>query len=119
MPDFGRRSPSTHSTYPVAEIRRERPDAFRTLSTENLLGASKATYTHSSDRMPTSVCSNTLYPNPCRVVYGEVPRLGSGVGDQTWPLSSSRRYTASPLASLTGSLCQGVRRNSCAFSLQE
>jgi hypothetical protein len=40
------------------------------------------------------------------------------VGDQTWPLSSSRRKISSPLVSDTGSLCHGVRRSSCAFSHQ-
>ena len=38
MVDFGRRSPSTHSTYPVAESRRDRPDSFRTFNTVNLIG---------------------------------------------------------------------------------
>ena len=32
--------PSTHSTYPVADSRRDRPDSFRTFNTENLMGAS-------------------------------------------------------------------------------
>ena len=58
--DFDRRSPSTHSAYPVAESLRDRPDSFRTFSTENLIGASRATYTHSSVRMPPSACSKTL-----------------------------------------------------------
>ena len=41
--DFGRRSPSTHSAYPVAESRRNRPDLLRTFNTVNLTGASIAT----------------------------------------------------------------------------
>jgi hypothetical protein len=43
---------------------------------------------------------------------------GREVGDQIWPLSSSRKKTASPPMSDTGSLCQGVSRNSWAFSHQ-
>ena len=57
---FGRKSPSTHSTYPVAESRRGRPDVLRTLSTENFTGASMATYTQSSEWIPSSRCSKTL-----------------------------------------------------------
>ncbi len=64
--DFGRSSPSTHSMYPVTERRRNRPDLLRTFKTANLIGASSATYTHSSESMPSSVWVNTLYPNPCR-----------------------------------------------------
>src|SRR5664279_437291 len=40
------------------------------------------------------------------------------MGDQKWPVSSSRIKIASPPTSLTGSLFQGVRRISWAFSLQ-
>ena len=36
MLDFGRRSPSTHSTYPVAESRRDRPDSLRTFKHREL-----------------------------------------------------------------------------------
>ena len=43
MAVFGRKSPSTHSTNPVAEIRRTRPDVLRTFRTENFTGASMAT----------------------------------------------------------------------------
>ena len=37
MADFGRRSPRTHSAYPVAESRRDRAVSLRTLSTVNLI----------------------------------------------------------------------------------
>src|SRR6185312_2556552 len=68
MVDFGRVSPSTHSTYPVADSRRLRPDLLLTFRTENFTAASGATYTCSSELTPSSVCSNMLYPNPCRVI---------------------------------------------------
>ena len=42
-PVFARRSPSTHSTYPVAESWRGRPDSLRTFNTANLTDASSAT----------------------------------------------------------------------------
>ena len=56
---FSLRSPRTHSTYPVAEIFLGLSVRFFTLRTKNLIGASMATYTHNSDRIPRSVCSYT------------------------------------------------------------
>ena len=44
----------------VADSRRERPETLRTFSTENLTAESIATYTHSSELMPSSRCSKTL-----------------------------------------------------------
>jgi hypothetical protein len=49
-------------------------------------------------------------PMPREIVL--VPRVGSGDGDQNCPLSSSRRYNASPHVSETGSFAHGVRQNS-------
>src|SRR5262245_15588489 len=43
-------------------------------------------------------------------MVGASPPAGSGVGDQTIPVSSSRKYTASPGESLTGSFDHGVSR---------
>ncbi len=45
-------------------------------------------------------------------------RIGAAVGDHNAPLSSSRRYSASPVGSLIGSLLHGVRRFSREFALQ-
>src|SRR5688572_32717348 len=48
---------------------------------------------------------------PCSWRTRNTPRpAGRGVADQYSPLSSSRRNTASPGSSLTGSFRQGVRR---------
>ena len=41
--DFGRKSPRTHSMYPVAESLRIFAELLRTLRTENLIDASMAT----------------------------------------------------------------------------
>ena len=60
MAVFARRSPITHSTYPVALSLRGRPDVLRTLSDEYFTVASIATYTHSRVSMPSSRCSKTL-----------------------------------------------------------
>ena len=68
MAVFGRRSPSTHSTYPVTLSRRICSESLRNFSTENFTGASSATNTVSSERMPAVTCSNTLYPKPCRLM---------------------------------------------------
>jgi len=52
------------------------------------------------------------------ILFDRIERglAGMGVGDQSAPVSSSRRYIASPHRSSTGSLPQGVRRSSWAFS---
>ena len=42
-PALARRSPITHSMYPVADSRRERPDWLLTFSVKNLIGSSRAT----------------------------------------------------------------------------
>ena len=39
-----------------------------------------------------------------------VRRIGPGVGDHAWPVSSSRMKSASAVGSLTGSFANGVRR---------
>jgi methylamine dehydrogenase accessory protein MauD len=61
-----------------------------------------ATYVLTSETMPDSLWSNTLYPKPWRHTYPDRPGAGNGVGDQKAPVSSSRMYTASPVLSLTG-----------------
>jgi hypothetical protein len=55
--DLTRMSPSTHSTYPVADSRRGRPDRLRTVNCENFTGWCSATNTRSSLAMPSSTCS--------------------------------------------------------------
>jgi len=59
-PLFSRRSPSTHSTYAVADRRRARPDVLRILRVSHFTGASRSTYAERTDEMPSSTCSNTL-----------------------------------------------------------
>jgi len=85
-----------------------------------LTAASSATKTSSSLRMPCALCSKIVLPKPWRATYGSAESTddghGSDVGDQNWPVSSSRRKIASPEPSPIGSLCHGVRRSSCAFS---
>ena len=47
-----------------------------------------------------------------------LPRMGSGVGVQYSPVASSRRYSASPAGSRTGSFDQGVNRFCWLFTAQ-
>ena len=57
----------------------------------NFTGASIATYIHVSHSTPLSSYCQTVYPNPCRVVYGIGPRAGRGRrAEEPAALSSSR-----------------------------
>ena len=87
-----RLAPSTHSTYPVTEMRRLRPDRLAIFSREILTGSPTGTNCRSSSAIPFDVCVKRLYPCPCAAEYAVVfSRIGSAVGPHSWPVSSSRR----------------------------
>ena len=95
--------------------RRVAPDSLRTFSDREL---HRGIECHVDPQLRRDAVLGVLEHAVAEAVAGHVGRAaarGNGVGDQKWPVSSSRRYNASPLDSPTGSLCHGVRRN-CARS---